>query len=171
MSISNRRNVCVWLGFVVVCLLALWPPWVQIDPTRGLLPAQRWNLGHAPLFDGPHAHETSPGWRLSYDKVDYPGMFTEIAVGECFVLALYLTWGRISSRPRACVSHVPESKEQIQEDVDGLIAALRQNLRIKVGWDESKIDRQIEYERERLGNLPLQTLMGAAIERWERDNR
>jgi len=40
---------------------------------------------------------------------------------------------------------------------------LRQNLRIKVGWDESKIDRLIEYERERLGNVPLQTLMGAPL--------
>ena len=54
---------------------------------------------------------------------------------------------------------------------DGLIAALRQNLRIKVGWDEAKIDRLIEYEREKLGNLPIQRLMGSAIERWERDNR
>jgi hypothetical protein len=98
-------------------------------------------------------------------------MLTEIAVGECFVLALYLTWGGMPRRPRSSASPARESKEQIQEDVEGLIAALRQNLRIKVGWDESKIDRLIEYERERLGNLPLQTLMGAAIERWERDNR
>jgi uncharacterized membrane protein len=26
--------------------------------------------------------------------VDYRRMLAEIAVGECFVLALYLTWGR-----------------------------------------------------------------------------
>jgi hypothetical protein len=97
-------------------------------------------------------------------------MLTEIAVGECFVLALYLTWGRTPPKRTVSPPRASESKEQIQEDVDGLIAALRQNLRIKVGWDESKIDRLIEYERERLGNAPLQTLMGSAIERWERDN-
>ena len=51
------------------------------------------------------------------------------------------------------------------------LAALRQNLRLKVGWDESKIDRLIQLERERLPKASLQTLMEAAIERWERDNR
>jgi hypothetical protein len=99
-------------------------------------------------------------------------MLTEIAAGEAFVMALYLTWGRtLPQRVSQSRRIIPESKEQIQEDVDGLIAALRQNLRIKVGWDEAKVDRLIAYERERLGNLPLQTLMGAAIDRWERDNR
>jgi hypothetical protein len=35
------------------------------------------------------------GWRSwSTVEVDYPRMLTEIAVGECFVLALYLTWGK-----------------------------------------------------------------------------
>jgi hypothetical protein len=51
------------------------------------------------------------------------------------------------------------------------IPALRQNLRVKVGWDDSKIDRLIDLERERMPNASLQTLMESAIERWERDNR
>jgi hypothetical protein len=51
------------------------------------------------------------------------------------------------------------------------LAALRQNLRLKVGWDESKIDRLIQLERERMPKASLQTLMEAAIDRWERDNR
>jgi hypothetical protein len=58
-----------------------------------------------------------------------------------------------------------------QEGNSSALAALRQNLRLKVGWDESKIDRLIELERERLPKASLQTLMEAAIERWERDNR
>ncbi len=51
------------------------------------------------------------------------------------------------------------------------LAALRQNLRLKVGWDESKIDRLIQLEQERMPKASLQTLMEAAIDRWERDNR
>ena len=58
-----------------------------------------------------------------------------------------------------------------QEGNPSALAALRQNLRLKVGWDESKIDRLIQLERERLPKASLQTLMEAAIERWERDNR
>jgi hypothetical protein len=98
-------------------------------------------------------------------------MLTEIAVGECFVLALYLTWGLAPRKRGTLAFRPPASKEEIEQDVAGLISAGRQNLLIKVGWDEAKVDRLIEYEREKLGNLPLQTLIGAAIERWERDNR
>ena len=52
-----------------------------------------------------------------------------------------------------------------------ILAALRQNLRLKVGYDEAKIDRLIEFERTRMPNASPQALMQAAIERWERDNR
>ncbi len=57
------------------------------------------------------------------------------------------------------------------EENPSTLAALRQNLRLKVGWDESKIDRLIQLERERLPKASLQTLMESAIDRWERDNR
>jgi len=159
-----KRSICIWLAFAVVFVLTMFPPWVKTTAYPGGL-TRHWRLWHA--------REDQPPVALLPDlvDVDYRRMLTEIATGETFVLALYLTWGRtlpmrISSPPRG-----PQSKEQIQEDVEGLIAALRQNLRIKVGWDEAKIDRLIEFEREKLGNLPIQTLMGAAIERWERDNR
>jgi hypothetical protein len=52
-----------------------------------------------------------------------------------------------------------------------VIAGLRQNLRLKVSYDEEKIDRLIEHERQRLPKASLQVLMESAIERWERDNR
>jgi hypothetical protein len=64
---------------------------------------------------------------------------------------------------------VPTNRRQTGNS--STLAALRQNLRLKVGWDESKIDRLIQLERERLPKASLQTLMEAAIERWERDNR
>jgi hypothetical protein len=52
-----------------------------------------------------------------------------------------------------------------------VMAELRQNLRIKAGWDEARVDRLIQLERERMPNAPLRQLMESAIERWERDNR
>jgi hypothetical protein len=142
----------------------MFPPWIESRFYPGGA-RQQWRLGHFREDRPPAALEPE------IVEVDYRRMLTEIGVGEAFVLALYLTWGTTPPKRIPAAPRRPESKEQIQEDVEGLIAALRQNLRIKVGWDESKIDRLIELERERLGNLPLQTLMGAAIERWERDNR
>jgi hypothetical protein len=166
-----KRSICIWLGFAVVFILTIFPPWVQIGSVPII--AKRSRLGTYPIFRPPN-EPTINGVLVSvgYVEVDYRWMLTEIAAGEAFVMALYLTWGRtLPQRVSQSRRIIPESKEQIQEDVDGLIAALRQNLRIKVGWDDARVDRLIAYERERLGNLPLQTLMGAAIDRWERDNR
>jgi len=50
-------------------------------------------------------------------------------------------------------------------------AKLRQNLRVKVMYDEAKVDRLIAFERERAPGAALVELMESAIERWERDNR
>ncbi|HEX4320911.1 MAG TPA: hypothetical protein VHZ52_08415 [Acidobacteriaceae bacterium] len=60
-------------------------------------------------------------------------------------------------------------KKQVSDPA--VIAQLRQNLRLKVGYNEETIDRLIGLERERNPNAPLNTLMEAAIERWERENR
>ncbi len=49
--------------------------------------------------------------------------------------------------------------------------ALRQNLRVKCGFDEAKVDRLIELERSLNPKAFTDTLMEAAIERWERENR
>ena len=48
---------------------------------------------------------------------------------------------------------------------------LRRNLLVKTLGDESTVDSLIDYERSRSGDLPIETLMEAAIERWEHDNR
>jgi hypothetical protein len=53
--------------------------------------------------------------------------------------------------------------------------ALRQNLRIKVTYDEAKIDRLIHFERDELkrkggSEATVEDLMERAIERWEREN-
>jgi hypothetical protein len=49
--------------------------------------------------------------------------------------------------------------------------SLRQNLRVKFLYDEAKIDRVIEFERQRSPGSDINQLMRSAIERWERDNR
>lgn len=53
--------------------------------------------------------------------------------------------------------------------------ALRQRLRLITIYDEAKIERLIEFERDELkrkGRPPesIESLMTRAIERWERDN-
>jgi len=86
---SRRSGTCVWLGFIVVLLLTLFPPWVQIKTYGGRFPTQRVKLWHAPIFRAP---VDATRWQSS--DVDYTRMLMEIAVSECFVLALYLTWAR-----------------------------------------------------------------------------
>ena len=86
---SRRRGTCVWLAFLVVLLLTILPPWVQTKTYGGRFPAEHVRLWHAPIFRAP---VEATRWESS--DVDYARMLTEIAVGECFVLALYLTWAR-----------------------------------------------------------------------------
>lgn len=52
-----------------------------------------------------------------------------------------------------------------------VLASLRRNLRLKVMYDEAKIDRLIDFERRKNPNAREVELMQAAIDRWERDNR
>ena len=67
----------------------------------------------------------------------------------------------------------PEFYPTVQREAENpaLLASLRQNLRLKVAYDEEKIDRLIDLERQRLPNASLRALMEAAIEKWERDSR
>ena len=54
---------------------------------------------------------------------------------------------------------------------DPNLEALRQNLRLKLLYQEDKIDAAIEYERQRNPSATLEDRMKAAIARWERDNQ
>jgi hypothetical protein len=54
---------------------------------------------------------------------------------------------------------------------DSEIADLRQTLRVMTVYDEEKIDRLIEAERERAPGASLAQLMRSAIERVRRHNR
>jgi len=92
---SCRRGICIWLGFVILLLLAFSPPWIQTTKVGygETLRTFHYKLWHSPVSHQPQAPYM--GWRSwSTVEVDYPRMLTEIAVGECFVLALYLTWGK-----------------------------------------------------------------------------
>ena len=160
-----RQRFCIWVAFGVAFVLALWPPWVQTNTVSGRLP-QRWKLGHAPFAPSP-----APPDRWSFVEVDYPRMLTEITVGECFVLALYFTWG--TSGQKAVSSTIQPSTAKAEHPIENpaVLAALRQNLRLKALYNEEVIDRLIAFERERMPHVTLQALMESAIERWERDNR
>lgn len=63
------------------------------------------------------------------------------------------------------------SKPSFAPEDSARLGRLRQNLRLKAGYDEATIDRLIDLERRKFPNAPVGKLMEAAIERWERDNR
>ncbi len=56
-------------------------------------------------------------------------------------------------------------------DAGGEVAALRQNLRVRLLYDEAKIDRLIAAERERSPQDSLAQLMRTANERLDRENQ
>jgi hypothetical protein len=49
----RRSGTCVWLGFLVVLLLTILPPWVQTKTYGGRFPTERVKLWHAPIFRAP----------------------------------------------------------------------------------------------------------------------
>jgi hypothetical protein len=70
---------------------------------------------------------------------------------------------------------VRPAKPRITESRASHEDALRQNLRLKVMYDEAKIDRMIEFERDELRRKghpeeELESLMERAIGRWEQNN-
>jgi hypothetical protein len=83
----RRRTSYVWLAFIVLALLTMIPPWVETEMVPTWRPARK-KLWHAPFFAQPVVG------RFSKVEVDYPRMLTELAVGEGFVLALYLPWDK-----------------------------------------------------------------------------
>ena len=86
---DRRPRICVWLGFAVIFVLTMFPPWVgSTFYTQGA--RIHWRMGHSREDRDPIIHT----FAQSSVDVDYRRMLAEIAVGECFVLALYLTWGR-----------------------------------------------------------------------------
>ena len=87
--IARKRGTCIWLAFAVWSALTFFPPWMETIKRGESAPAQHVKLWHAVYSHTPAKLNT---W-VSYG-VDYPRMLSEIAVGECFVLALYLTWAR-----------------------------------------------------------------------------
>lgn len=86
-------------------------------------------------------------------------------------IALIVVLALIALRARFSPRSKPANRTLTKQANPAVIESLRQNLRLKTGYNESLIDRLIEFERGRLPNAPLQTLMEATIERWERDNR
>lgn len=91
------------------------------------------------------------------------------AIFATVVLIVILVY--IALRPKLGATTKPVGISGPKVANPAVIESLRQNLRLKTGYNEPLIDRLIQFERERVPNAPLQTLMESAIERWERDNR
>ena len=92
------------------------------------------------------------------------------------------TDARISQRKDAVpeVETSPQKKESgtraatpvsISNEVPAYITNLRRNLLQKVLGDQAKVERLIEYERNRNPTASLAVWMRAAVDRWEHDNR
>ena len=75
----NKSTLCIWLAVLVIAGCALYPPWT--DNYEGA----RRKIWYAPINQPPD-DAVAP-------RLDYARLLTEIAVGECFVLVLYLTLG------------------------------------------------------------------------------
>jgi len=58
-----------------------------------------------------------------------------------------------------------------QRDRSAKCEALRQRLRPPLNYDEDKIDRLVEMERDRTPSASEEQLLSAAYERWVQDNR
>lgn len=91
------------------------------------------------------------------------------AIFATVVVVVILVCIALRRRIRATTKATGKSGPKVANPA--VIESLRQNLRLKTGYNEPLIDRLIQFEQERLPNAPLQTLMESAIERWERDNR
>lgn len=90
MTAIARRNLCIWAAFLVFAIEGLRPPWREVLATReSSYPLRAWPRERAMLDHPPGA--TNANCQV---YVDYPRMWTEIAVGEALILALYLTWAR-----------------------------------------------------------------------------
>jgi hypothetical protein len=100
-----------------------------------------------------------------------------IAAMQYFILSVVVTnsvrrrFRQVSSTQVAPSTQATTPKAVALPSDPAAVASLRQNLKLKVGYDEAKIDRLIALEKQKMPNAPLHTLMQAAIERWERDNR
>ncbi len=88
--LTSKEKLLIWLAFAIFAIPSLFPPWVEVSPIYdydGLRwGPQRISRWHAPLFKPPKSDSS----RFSV-VIDYPAMFTEIAVGEAFIVVLYLT--------------------------------------------------------------------------------
>jgi hypothetical protein len=84
-----KRSICIWLGFAVVFILTMFPPWEKTRVYEGGI-TRHWRLWHSredrePIIDEPYV--------FSLDA-DYRRMLAEIGAGESFVLALSQVAGK-----------------------------------------------------------------------------
>lgn len=83
--------------------------------------------------------------------------------------------GQTEARKRATNASAETVAAHRREDHHAQSSArlleLRQDLRRKVLYDEAKIDRLVQFEKERMPSASLEECFLSAIQRWERENR
>ena len=102
---DHRRGICVWLGFAVLFGLTIFPPWEVIRVPDGEV-FHHWSpandqINESQMPKHPRIDQL-PIWFSTHicADIDYKTLLTKIGLGECFVLALYLTWGKTSKGER-----------------------------------------------------------------------
>jgi hypothetical protein len=100
-------------------------------------------------------------------------ILSSIVVAVCVIATMVL--GKRRKRVASMDMGASLSRQSKRPERSGQGEALRQNLRLKVTYDEAKVDRLIEFERTELRRKGLadegvENLMQRAIARWEREN-
>jgi hypothetical protein len=101
-------------------------------------------------------------------------ILSSIVVAVCVIATMVL--GKRRKRVASMdMGRASLSRQSKRPERSVQLEALRQNLRLKVTYDEAKVDRLIEFERTELRRKGLadegvENLMQRAIARWEREN-
>ncbi len=81
-SQRNRTSFCLWIGCILLVYFTSHPPQIQ-----------RWGRGER-ARDLYVSYGSYCPDEMCTARTDYGGLLTRVAVAECVMVALYLTWGR-----------------------------------------------------------------------------
>jgi hypothetical protein len=105
------------------------------------------------------------------------GFLLGVAVGSIATAAVLRRIPRPAQQPLsqpAAPSHEEAVGASVLETMlsqESMADRLRQDLRVKLLYDEAKVNAAIEFERQRNPSASEEEWMQAAIFRWERENR
>jgi hypothetical protein len=205
-SLLLDRRAALWVAAILTTAMGVYPPWIQefddaeqhlhLGPTVGSYAwifsrpsAPSWTASLGKLPFSLSAVQDGDYWS---DHVDVTRLLIQwVGIWVLAGVSFYsLSHRKLPEKPSgghdraparqaaaaAVVTRADAASPGTGEPEGARREALRRNLRLKLMYDETKIDRVIEYERTELKRrgereISLEDLMKRAIERWERDNR